>query len=151
MKNKIVKLIVIISIILIIVDQISKLLVCNLVKDSILGNENFKIEITNNTGMALGFNSGNIKNIFITILVLLLIIKFIISQLERIDKKTAVSIGLILGGGISNLIDRFLRGGVLDFIKIYKFPIFNLADVFIVCGWILLIVFLIYFSRKVEV
>ncbi len=147
MKHKIIKLIVIIAIILIIIDQISKILITNLVSSPI-GNDYFKIEISNNTGMAFGFNSGNIKNIFITILILFIILKFVINQLERINKKTAVAIGMVVGGGISNLIDRIIRGSVLDFIKIYKFAIFNLADVFIVCGWILLIIFLIDFSRK---
>ena len=147
MKHKIIKLIVIIAIILIIIDQISKILITNLVSSPI-GNDYFKIEISNNTDMAFGFNSGNIKNIFITILILFIILKFVINQLERINKKTAVAIGMVVGGGISNLIDRIIRGSVLDFIKIYKFAIFNLADVFIVCGWILLIIFLIDFSRK---
>ena len=147
MKNKTVKMIVIIVAIIILVDQASKLLVSNLLTETI-GNDFFKLEIANNTGMAFGFNDGNIKNIFISIFVLVIVITFIKNQLERIDKKTAIVIAMALGGAISNLIDRIFRGSVLDFIKIYKIPNFNLADMFIVIGWILIIIFLIDFSRK---
>ena len=147
MKNKTVKMIVIIVAIIILVDQESKLLVSNLLTETI-GNDFFKLEIANNTGMAFGFNDGNIKNIFISIFVLVIVISFIKNQLERIDKKTAIVIAMALGGAISNLIDRIFRGSVLDFIKIYKIPNFNLADMFIVIGWILIIIFLIDFSRK---
>lgn len=147
MKNKIVKIIVIIVTIIIFIDQTSKILVSNLLSETI-GNDFFKLEIVRNTGMAFGFNDGNIKNIFISIFVLAIVISFVKNQLERIDKKTGIAIAMAIGGAISNLIDRIFRGGVLDFIKIYKIPNFNLADFFIVVGWILIIIFLIDFSRK---
>lgn len=147
MKNKIVKIIFIIVAIIILIDQISKILVSNLLTETI-GNDFFKLEIVSNTGMAFGFNDGNIKNIVISIFVLAIVISFVKNQLERIDKKTGVAIAMALGGAISNLIDRIFRGSVLDFIRIYKIPNFNLADLFIVVGWILIVIFLIDFSRK---
>lgn len=151
MKNKTVKLIIILVTIFVILDQTSKILVSNLVSEPI-GNDYFKIEVTNNTGLAIGFNDGsNVKNLFIMVFVLFIIIRFIKNQIEQIDKKTAVSISMILAGGIGNLLDRIFRGAVLDFIRIYKFPVFNLADTFIVIGAILMVIFLICFTRKIEV
>ena len=147
MKNKIVRGLLIIVITLIVIDQVSKILVSNFQKEPV-GNEFVGLEIVTNTGMALGFNEGNIKNILLTIFVLLIIIRFVKNQIERIDTKTMVAISLVLAGGIGNLIDRFFRGGVLDFIKLYKIPIFNLSDVFVVLGWILLVIFIIDFTRK---
>lgn len=147
MKNKIVRVLVIIVITLIVIDQLSKILVSNFLKEPV-GNEFVGLEIVTNTGMALGFNEGNIKNILLTIFVLLIIIRFVKNQIERIDTKTMVAISLALAGGIGNLIDRFFRGGVLDFIKLYKLPIFNLSDVFVVLGWILLVIFIIDFQRR---
>jgi signal peptidase II len=60
----------------------------------------------------------------------------------------AVTLGLVLGGAVGNLIDRifrdpgFLRGGVVDFLSVFApdgraFPVFNVADSAIVCGGIL--------------
>lgn len=151
MKNKIIKLIVILVAILVILDQASKLLVGNLVTEPI-GNDTLKIEIISNTGLAFGFNDGsNVKNIFIMLFVLFIVIKFVKDQIELIDTKTAVALSMVLAGGLSNLIDRIFRGAVLDFIKIFKFPIFNIADILVVVGAILLIIFLVIFTRKIEV
>lgn len=151
MKNKTVRLIVILVTIFIIVDQASKLLVSNLI-DGQVGNDIFAFQIANNTGMAFGFNDGsNVKNIFIMAFVLIIVIRFVKNQIELIDTKTAVALSMVLAGGFGNLIDRIFRGAVLDFIKIYKFPIFNFADVFVVIGAILLVIFLIIFTRKIEV
>ena len=148
MKNKVIRLLVIVVTILIVVDQTTKLLVSNKLVNGSIGNEKFGLEITSNTGMAFGFNDGiNGKNIVLTIFILLIIITFIKNQLERIDTKTALALSFAISGGISNLIDRIFRGGVFDFIKFYNIT-FNLADIFVVLGWILLVVFLIDYSRK---
>ena len=148
MKNKNFKALSLITLLLIIIDQISKLFVLKFYSTSIVGNELLGIELVYNTGLAFGFNDGNIKNIFLTIFVLIVILNFIINQIERIDKRTIIALSLVISGGIGNLIDRFLRGSVVDFIKIYKIPNFNFADFFVVVGWILLIIFLIDYTRK---
>ena len=49
-------------------------------------------------------------------------------------------IGMILVAGISNLLDRVLYNGVIDFIAVGSFPVFNLADAVISCGVIYLII-----------
>jgi signal peptidase II len=60
----------------------------------------------------------------------------------------AITLGLVLGGAVGNLLDRifrapgFLRGGVVDFLSVFApdaraFPVFNVADSAIVCGGIL--------------
>ena len=67
MKNKVIRLLVIVVTILIVVDQTTKLLVSNKLVNGSIGNEKFGLEITSNTGMAFGFNDGsNGKNIVLT-------------------------------------------------------------------------------------
>lgn len=147
MKNKTKKLLIISVLGLIIIDQFTKSIALRFLLFPI-GNEFFGLELVHNTGMAFGFNNGNLKNIFLTIFVLLIILNFLKNQIERIDKKTTFAISLVISGGISNLIDRIFRGSVTDFIKIYKIPNFNIADICIVIGWVLLIIFLIDYTRK---
>lgn len=146
MKNKRLIFSIIFIIFLLIIDQSSKLIA---IKNNNRDINNFiKIEVNQNTGMAFGFNSGNSKNIVLSIFIIILVINFMKRQAELIDTKTNISLCFILGGALGNLIDRFIRGGILDFIKVYKFPIFNIADVMICIGWVLVVIFIINFSRK---
>ena len=146
-ENKILKIVIIVVLIITIVDQLSKILVTRLTSKNI-GNEYFGFEIVENTGMAFGFNSGNTKNIILSIFVILMISSFIKNQKNEIDTKTAIAISMVLGGGISNLIDRIFRGGVLDFIKVLFIPNFNVADICICIGWVLLVIFLIIYTQN---
>ena len=75
------------------------------------------------------------------ILVLALAIYFLVKQFEKMNLPTKIVLCMILGGGISNLIDRIFRGYVIDFIKVefIKFPVFNIADILVVLGWIIFV------------
>lgn len=147
MKNNVVKIVLIVCLIVIILDQGSKFLVTKFASDG-LGTENFGIVITENTGMAFGFNQGNTKNIVLTIFVLLLLITFLKNQKNELDTKTTITVSMAIGGGFSNLIDRIFRGGVLDFISIWKFPKFNIADICVCMAWLLIVIFLVVYSNK---
>lgn len=75
------------------------------------------------------------------IIVLGLIARFMIIQNKRINNTTMIILSAIVSGGISNLLDRIVRGYVVDFIKIFpifNFPIINIADILIFIGWIVL-------------
>ena len=85
-----------------------------------------------------------ILSVILLIYSVFLLIRFMITQKDRIDIKTSTSLLLIISGGISNLIDRIFRGGVVDFIdisQVINFPKFNLADICIVVGCILFVLY----------
>ena len=61
------------------------------------------------------------------------------------SKFTPLAVGLIVGGAIGNLIDRafrsdagFLKGGVVDFVDLQWWPVFNIADAAIVVGGVMM-------------
>ena len=59
-------------------------------------------------------------------------------------------IAAIYGGGLGNMIDRLRYGYVVDMVKteFMNFPVFNVADCFITCGCVLLLVHLFFFNRE---
>ena len=137
---------IIISIILLCIDQISKLLVVNLLtktdSKTIIKNF-FYLTYINNDGAAFSFLVG--KRIFLILIAVLVIVMLIryIKKNNIQNKLELVSISLIIGGSLGNLMDRVVRGYVIDFLDFkifnYNFPIFNLADTFIVIGVFLLL------------
>ena len=141
MKN-IKKYIPIIGIILfIIIDQILKVLCA---RDLMLIEGVLKFSNVKNTGGAFGiFNTNIIMMIILNIFLILFMIRFIISKRKYMNKKVYIGLLFLIAGGISNLIDRVFRGFVVDYIdftQIIDFPVFNLADIVLVVGWILLII-----------
>ena len=61
-----------------------------------------------------------------------------------------VCIAAVYAGGLGNMIDRLRLGYVVDMIEVefIKFPVFNVADCFITCGCIALMVHLVFFNRE---
>lgn len=137
---------IIISIILLCIDQISKLLIVNLLTktNSIAIIKNFfYLTYINNDGAAFSILVGKrVLLILIAVLVIVMLIRYIKKNNIQ-NKLELVSISLIIGGSLGNLIDRVVRGYVIDFLDFkifnYNFPIFNLADTFIVIGVFILL------------
>ena len=104
--------------------------------------------LTYNTGAAFSFlaEAGGWQRWFfaITSIVISVVIIVWIKNLEKDDHLTAISLCLILGGAIGNLIDRIYLGHVIDYIQVwlgtYPWPAFNIADAAISIGAVTLIV-----------
>lgn len=155
-KNNTLKIATIVAIILLIIDQVSKIVAIKInINITILENI-LNLKLIFNTGIAFGIGQGDDIATFIisNIIVLGIIIRFIWLQKDRMDKVTMYGLFMILAGGIGNLIDRIFRGQVVDFIEIIPsthFPIFNLADIYIVIGWIILaFTFAMYTYKEIQ-
>lgn len=95
-----------------------------------------------NTGIAWSMLEGQMALILFTGMIFLLVVLFCIFKLPVEKKFRIVYVlgGLLAGGALGNMIDRIRLGYVVDFIyvSLIDFPIFNVADMFIVCDVILL-------------
>ncbi len=130
--------------IIITVDQVTKLIVV----DSLSPGESktliqgfLKITHVRNPGAAFGLFSGTSWLVYpfsIGIIVLTLAM-FVILRSELSDASISGLI-LIFSGALGNTIDRIFRGKVIDFLDLGWWPVFNIADVSIVAGVIILFV-----------
>lgn len=147
----------VIAIIVVLIDQISKGVINNTISLNehigVLGNF-FYLTNIENYGAAWGI-MANETNFLIIFTVVALVILWQYEKLFKRKNSNAIIFGFLVGGVIGNLIDRLALGFVRDFIgfKIfnYNFPIFNLSDTFIVIGAFLLIIAIIKKEDKYEV
>ena len=136
-----------ISILCILIDQITKLIVTtniNLNNSITIINNFFSLTYVKNYGAAWSILSGNrLLLIIIALISLFLIYNFFIKNKE-LKTLEIITYGLLIGGIIGNLIDRIIFGYVIDFFDFlifnYNFPVFNFADIFIVVSAGLLII-----------
>ncbi len=152
-ENKGLKIAIIISVILLLLDQITKWYVCKTnINIEVIPNV-FNLKLTFNNGIAFGIGqNSNIFTIIVpNIIVLGLIGRFIYLQKERMNLVTIYSLFAVIAGGIGNLIDRILRGFVIDFLSFFpekNLPVFNLADIYLVIGWIILAFTFAYYTYE---
>ena len=113
----------------------------------------FNLVYIRNKGAAFGFLSGSEHGFAPTLFLILTVVAtgFVVYLLYRNINENwsiTISISLILGGALGNLIDRVRSGSVVDFLDVYvkttHWPSFNLADSFITVGGILLLVNLLF-------
>ena len=136
----------IISLVFIIIDFIAKIIINNNmnVYDSIsIIPSFFSITYVRNIGAAFSImENSRILFIIIGFVALILIYKYLIMN-KVLNKYLMISYSMLIGGIIGNMIDRIIYGYVIDYLSFnifgYSFPIFNLADTFIVVSIIMLL------------
>lgn len=121
-------------------DQLTKQIVSNALA---LGDEvsvvgPFSIHHVRNSGIAFGlFSDATSIVIALTALAVLWMVVFF-ARSGRRHPILPVALGFVLGGSISNLLDRIRLGYVTDYLDLQFWPAFNLADTFIVVGMAIL-------------
>ncbi|MFC1663264.1 signal peptidase II [Patescibacteria group bacterium] len=100
-----------------------------------------KFKIFLNDGLIFSVPVPNIFIVIFSILILALLL-FLIIRSDRADNEPAVwHYSLIFAGGLSNIVDRLYQGATIDYLNIvpFNFPVFNMADVMVAVGLILLV------------
>jgi signal peptidase II len=147
------------SAVIILLDQLSKWIVSAQLDlyDSIALIPSFNLVLAHNYGAAFSFlaGAGGWQRWFFTGLAIIVAVVLTVwmSRLKSDAKWEAISLALILGGAIGNVIDRVLHGYVIDFIDVYyasyHWPAFNIADSAICLGAVMLVID--SFRKKPEV
>ncbi len=101
----------------------------------------FRLTYGENTGIAFGIPVPPLLLIFITIALIAFVFYLVKSELKIKSSLTQIITVMIVGGGLGNLIDRIVQGYVIDFISLWSYPVFNVADIAITLGVLLAILF----------
>ena len=130
-------------------DQISKQLAESAIRlyERVALLPHLNLTLTYNRGAAFSFLSdqGGWQRWFFSVLAMVVTLVLIVwlRQLDRANRWTAISLSLIIGGAVGNLIDRLLFGHVIDFIDLYygqwHWPAFNVADSAITVGVVMML------------
>ena len=166
-------LIFILAFIIVLLDQLSKLFVVGFFVDPqiplytgllqyegesvTLIDKVFSFTYVLNEGAAFGVLQNQRIFFLIATLVVCIVGIVVLLKLEKKHMLLKLSSGFILGGAIGNLIDRVVIGSVRDFLDAtfidtltgYSFPVFNVADIFVVCGVFMLAFYILFIHDKI--
>jgi signal peptidase II len=132
-------------------DRITKIWSKGTLKDKndiIVIKDFFGFTYTENRGAAFSIFQNKVLFLAIVTSIVITIMIYYLIKLRKDSILVRISLSLIIGGAIGNLIDRIYYGYVVDFIMfhyrdIYTFPIFNIADIMVVVGTGLLALYII--------
>lgn len=146
-------MIFILSVIIIILDQLSKFAAIKFLKTSapytIIPNF-FQFNYVENYGAAFGIlQNKKVFFIIITLAVIVGISFFLVKNYYNINIFMRIGLAMLLGGAIGNFIDRVRWSYVVDFISFrlinrYEFPVFNVADISVVIGTIIIVILILF-------
>jgi signal peptidase II len=113
-----------------------------------------RFHLSYNTGMA--FSAGQDWGPVIGVVAMVIIVVLLLNIRRDGGRFTDISVGMVVGGAVGNVVDRlfrspgWLRGGVVDFIDFQWFPIFNVADMGITVGGVLIVLSSWWTTRQAE-
>lgn len=112
----------------------------------------FRITYVENRGIAFGMFQGSQWIVGVLTVLAVLLICWVLWKKLISHPMGVWSLVAVLGGALGNLIDRLLRGFVVDMFEplFVRFAVFNVADAFLVCGGIVFAVYLVFFYGKEE-
>ena len=134
-------------------DRITKIYIINNTENIKYINDYLNLELIWNTGIGFGLlslNAGMLYNIIS--LIILIIVFLLIYLIIKSDKSESIFYSMLIGGAIGNLHDRITYFAVPDFIDVhfrgYHWFTFNVADIFITLGIILLLLKDLIFKKS---
>ena len=136
-----------------VIDFITKMLVVRGVigEFTFINNVFYLTAYQQNDGIAFGIELARWLQILGSIVILMLLVHLCFDYVMRSRHSTVFGsfmLGAVLGGGLGNLIDRIIHGYVVDFIVLKPFPVFNVADIGITLGLLVVFATIVLSSRS---
>lgn len=114
----------------------------------------FHLTYVENRGIAFGMLSGGRIFFIIMTIIVLAVLFAIVAKTPKTMRTVWLKAGgaLVTGGAVGNMIDRVIRGYVVDFLdfRIIDFPVFNIADIAVCVGAVMLVIHFLKAEDKVN-
>lgn len=135
---------------LFVLDRVTKQWALHLESEAVNVSDWFVLRLVKNPGAAFGVIITQPILLLVTIVLLGWLVKLMAEHYRRKQLWEFTLLGAVMVGAVGNLGDRLLyQGAVIDFIKIGSWPVFNLADVYITIGVVLLLVSMLHKRKAV--
>lgn len=110
-------------------------------------------EYLENRGAAFGIFQGNVIALSVISLTIAAVLVYMLFKYGKQSKVLAAALSLIIAGALGNIYDRLVYGFVVDFIHahwmdVYHFPTFNVADMCVTGGTVLMIIYILFIDGK---
>jgi signal peptidase II len=109
-----------------------------------------KLTYVRNTGAAFSLFSGFSHYLIVIGLIIILLVIYFHHKIPSKWHTLQIALAFILGGSLGNLMDRIFRSYVIDYIDLTIWPVFNLSDIMINLG-VILIIFELFLKGKKNV
>lgn len=133
-----------------ILDRVSKIYAINNFIENPISGKILNFTYLENRGAAFGILQNNrFFFLILTISIVGFLIYYFIKNYKKNNKFLNIAIAFIIVGALGNFYDRLFNAYVVDFIEFafVKFPVFNVADIFVTLGSGLLIIYMIFFDQ----
>lgn len=133
-----------------ILDRVSKIYAINNFIENPISGKILNFTYLENRGAAFGILQNNrFFFLILTIAIVGFLIYYFIKNYKKNNKILNIAIAFIIAGALGNFYDRLFNAYVVDFIEFafVKFPVFNVADIFVTLGSGLLIIYMIFFDQ----
>ena len=138
---------IIIIILGLVLDRVSKIYAVNNFIENPIEGPFINLTYLENRGAAFGIlQDKRIFFLIITIAIVCYLLYYFYKSYKTNPVILNVSLALIISGALGNFYDRFVNGFVVDFLEFsfFSFPVFNVADIFVTLGCVLMIIYIIF-------
>ena len=133
------------------IDRLTKIYAVNNLMAKNIDGKLPNLTYLENRGAAFGIlQDKRMVFIILTSAIVIYLLYYFVKNIKTSPRILNISLAMIISGAIGNFYDRLIQGYVVDFIEFsfVKFPVFNVADILVTLGCVLMIIYIIFHGDK---